>query len=439
MPKRSLDKKSIWDVPSILSAFDSSGIKERHAVALWSFLLRHPDASPSDIPDFPKAALTVLGESFHRSTSFITSRKDSSRGDTTKLLLSLHDGMQVEAVIMKYEKERSLHPSEDEDDDIMSATTSQRTTRDGGSEVKHLPSRKSHKRSTLCVSSQVGCQMECTFCSTGTMGLKGDLSCGEIIEQLLHARSITDIRNVVFMGMGEPLNNYEAVRYAVRMMTDPRFFGLGKQQVTISTVGVIPRIRSLTNDLPGVGLALSLHAPTQELREQIVPSAKAYKLTKLMDAVLDFERRSGQRVFVEYVMLADVNDGEEVAHQLGTLLKEHNVLLNLIPWNPVYSPSSPHFSAPTRESVLRFQGIMRSNYAIMTTIRQEKGQDISGACGQLVIQQMAPSGVMMPHASSGDSRGLKATSSDSDAVESGSYAVDTPKTLDDIEDLGYRS
>lgn len=186
--------------------------------------------------------------------------------------------------------------------------------------------------------------------------------------------------------MGEPLNNYDAVRSAVQMMTDPRFFGLGRQQVTISTVGIIPRILQLPDDLPGVSLALSLHAPNQTLRQSIVPSARAYKLERLMEAVKEYERRSGLRVFVEYVVLSGVNDGLEQAHELGQLLQGHSAVLNLIPWNPVYSPDGPKFAAPSEQALAAFQQVLRGQYGISTTVRQEKGQDISGACGQLVIE-----------------------------------------------------
>lgn len=242
-------------------------------------------------------------------------------------------------------------------------------------------------RATLCVSSEVGCAMGCTFCATGTMGLTADLTAGEIIEQLVHASAVARIRNIVFMGMGEPLNNYEAVRSAVGMMTDPRVFGLRRKKVTVSTVGVVPRLLQMADDMPGVSLALSLHAPTQELRQTIVPSAKAFKLDKLMAAVAEYQARTKQSVFVEYVMLGpDVNCTEAHAHQLGALLQGRDVLVNLIPWNPILSPSIS-FSAPADGANVAFHAILRHQYGVNCTIRQEKGQDISGACGQLVLEQ----------------------------------------------------
>lgn len=154
-------------------------------------------------------------------------------------------------------------------------------------------------------------------------------------------------------------------------------FGLSKRHITVSTVGVIPRIRSMATDMPGVSLALSLHAPNQELRKQIVPSARAYPLHKLLQAIEDYQTATQQRVFVEYVMLAGVNDGLEQAHELGQLLQGRDVVLNLIPWNPVYSPDF-EFKAPVEGQVAEFQGIVRGQYGVHCTVRQEKGQDISG-------------------------------------------------------------
>jgi adenine C2-methylase RlmN of 23S rRNA A2503 and tRNA A37 len=244
----------------------------------------------------------VLRDSFVRRTTTLVAARASPGGGATKLLLRLQDGLEVESVIMEYD-----------------------TTADGGA--------RGGLRRTLCVSSQAGCAMGCTFCATGTMGELGSLFACEILEQAdWAAAAVADaaraataltpatppppsrrpsafaIRNVVFMGMGEPLNNYDAVVAAVRGLTDSRRFGLRRSAVTVSTVGVVPRLRTLAADMPGVSLALSLHAPDQETRLRIVPSAKAYPLPRLMDAVARYQASSGRRVFVEYVLLAGVND-----------------------------------------------------------------------------------------------------------------------------------
>ncbi|KAK9861885.1 hypothetical protein WJX84_010257 [Apatococcus fuscideae] len=360
-PRRILSPLSVWDTAQVAEVFRENGIKTSHVARLYKHLIRHPGTGWSNVDHFPVAAAQLLDSKFTYLTSTLQQCQTSSNKETTKLLIRLQDGMQVEAVIMQYD-----------------------TT--GKGRESHLTGQP---RATLCVSSQVGCQMGCTFCATGSMGLKGNLTAGEILEQLVHASAVMPIRNIVFMGMGEPLNNYAAVREAVRMMTDTGMgFGLRRSAVTVSTVGVVPRIADLAADLPGVSLALSLHAPTQELRQRIVPSAKAYKLDKLIAQITSYQQITQRRVFVEYVMLAGVNDGAEQAHQLGELLQGRDMIINLIPWNPVYSPDIS-FEAPAAASLSDFQHIIRNSYGLPCTIRQEKGQDISGACGQLVIEQRA--------------------------------------------------
>lgn len=366
---------SVWNKGAVAAAFQEAGVKPSHLTTLYKYLAKDPDAAWEDVPNLPKAAVQLLHEQFAQLTSSVVQCQSSSGGDTTKLLLRLQNSMEVEAVIMHYDTTASAREQDDDassvPDDV--ASTSGRSHSSG------------HQRATLCVSSQVGCVMGCTFCATGTMGIKGDLTTGEILEQLVHAQRVTPIRNVVFMGMGEPLNNYTQVSSAVQMMVDPQIFALRRSAVTVSTVGVIPRILQMIDDLPGVSLALSLHAPTQDLRKTIVPSAKAYPLDKLMAAIDRYQMQTRQKVFVEYVMLAHVNDSEEQAQQLGSLLQGRAVVLNLIPWNPVYSPEFD-FQAPGHQRTDAFQKIVRQ-YGVHCTVRQEKGQDISGACGQLVIEQ----------------------------------------------------
>ncbi|KAL8541587.1 hypothetical protein ACS0TY_002741 [Phlomoides rotata] len=237
-------------------------------------------------------------------------------------------------------------------------------------------------RSTLCVSSQVGCKMGCNFCATGSMGFKSNLSSGEILEQLVHASRITAIRNVVFMGMGEPLNNYTAVVEAIKAMTVPPF-QLSPRKITVSTVGIIHAISKLQRDVPNLNLAVSLHAPVQDIRCQIMPAARAFPLERLMKALHEYQTSSQQKIFIEYIMLDGVNDEEQHAHQLGKLLETFESVINLIPFNPIGSLSS--YNTSNDQKVIKFQRILRGIYNIRTTIRKQMGQDISGACGQLVI------------------------------------------------------
>ncbi|KAL0422534.1 UNVERIFIED_CONTAM: Dual-specificity RNA methyltransferase RlmN [Sesamum latifolium] len=232
---------------------------------------------------------------------------------------------------------------------------------------------------------QVGCKMGCKFCATGSMGFKSNLSSGEILEQLVHASRISAIRNVVFMGMGEPLNNYSAVVEAIRVMTAPPF-QLSPKKITVSTVGVIHAISKLQRDIPNLNLAVSLHAPVQDIRCQIMPAARAFPLERLMNTLREYQTSSQQKIFIEYIMLDGVNDEEQHAHLLGKLLETFQVVVNLIPFNPIGSLSS--YKTSGDEKVTIFQRILRGNYNIRTTVRKQMGQDISGACGQLVVNKL---------------------------------------------------
>ena len=242
------------------------------------------------------------------------------------------------------------------------------------------------KRLTLCLSSQVGCDQGCTFCATGRMGLLRSLSAGEMCEQavLALAEARSPVSRVVWMGMGEPLANYDPLLASVRWLTSSRAkggLGLHASHVTVSTVGVIPRIARLAADLPGVRLALSLHAPTQALREMVVPSARAWRLPELLAAASAFEAApGGSPPMMEYVLLAGENDGEEAARGLGELLQGRGWTLNLIPYNP---GGATHHSAPSREAVEAFQRALRSGWGVNTTVRRTMGSEVGAACGQL--------------------------------------------------------
>ena len=192
--------------------------------------------------------------------------------------------------------------------------------------------------------------------------------------------------------MGEPLDNYNQVLMSIKAMTDTSRFGLSPSRISISTVGVIPRIKDLIKDAPKVGLALSLHAPTQELRQQIVPTSKAWKIEKIIEVCDEFitmqnsnNSKSSRHVLVEYVMIDGINDSEKVAHELGNLLKGKSVLLNLIPYNHTDVPYN--YNPPTQKTQNDFVDIIRNVYNVKTLLRQTMGSDISSACGQLVIDQ----------------------------------------------------
>ncbi|KAJ3702859.1 hypothetical protein LUZ61_006564 [Rhynchospora tenuis] len=346
---------SIFDYTPLRTEFEKSGISDHFIPLIWKHVVQNPSCDMDSIPSLPSAAYPLLRSKFRSVTSAVSSAVDSKDRVTTKLLIRLKNGTSVEAVIMRYD------------------------TRLGKYDGKPRPG---GIRSTLCVSSQVGCKMGCRFCATGTMGFKNNLSSGEIVEQLVHANRFSKIRNVVFMGMGEPMNNYSSLVEAIQIMTGPPF-QLSPKRITVSTVGIIHAINKFNDDLPNVNLAVSLHAPDQEVRCQIMPAARAFPLTKLMDALLSYQASSNQTVFVEYIMLDGVNDQEQHAHQLGKLLENLKSVVNLIPFNPI--GTSSNYKTSKDQNVKKFQKILRGNYNIRTTIRQEMGQDISGACGQLVV------------------------------------------------------
>jgi adenine C2-methylase RlmN of 23S rRNA A2503 and tRNA A37 len=335
----------------------------------------------------------------------------SKRGDAVKLLVRLSDGLEVETVVMAYGMagghDQEEEEEEDDGDTAPSTSTTTATTTTTTPQNRPQPGRRRRSaqgvRTAVCFSSQYGCRLGCVFCATGKMGVGANLSAGEIVEQAVLARAaclhygLPAPASALAMGQGEPVcgGNYSAVVSAVRSLTHPaRGFGLARRRVTLSTVGAVPsKIVDLARDLPGVSLALSLHAPTQPEREAIVPSAKAAPLNKIMAAVDAYTRHTGQRVFVEYVLLAGINDTVEHARALRELLAGRDVVVNAIPWNPVLAAGDDgggknafEFEAPSPESVAAFHGevwLGGREGGVPCTVRQERGQDIDGACGQL--------------------------------------------------------
>ncbi|EHI2974380.1 bifunctional tRNA (adenosine(37)-C2)-methyltransferase TrmG/ribosomal RNA large subunit methyltransferase RlmN [Salmonella enterica] len=245
-------------------------------------------------------------------------------------------------------------------------------------------------RATLCVSSQVGCALECKFCSTAQQGFNRNLRVSEIIGQVWRAAKIVGaakvtgqrpITNVVMMGMGEPLLNLTNVVPAMEIMLDDFGFGLSKRRVTLSTSGVVPALDKL-GDMIDVALAISLHAPNDTIRDEIVPINKKYNIETFLGAVRRYLEKSNAnqgRVTIEYVMLDHVNDGTEHAHQLAELLKETPCKINLIPWNPF--PGAP-YGRSSNSRIDRFSKVLMS-YGFTTIVRKTRGDDIDAACGQL--------------------------------------------------------
>lgn len=242
-------------------------------------------------------------------------------------------------------------------------------------------------RGTLCISSQVGCALDCSFCATGAQGFNRNLTSAEIVGQVRHAiaelprRSNGEaaVTNVVFMGMGEPLANYRNVVPVLELLVSDYAFGMSRRRVTVSTSGIVPHIGKLADDC-NVALAVSLHAPNDELRDQIVPINKLHPIETLLEACWQYAaKRSNRFITFEYVMLNGVNDSLSHANQLATLLKNKPAKVNLIPFNPFPGTA---FKRSSAETIRQFQGRLRDRGLVATT-RKTRGDDIDAACGQL--------------------------------------------------------
>jgi 23S rRNA (adenine2503-C2)-methyltransferase len=277
---------------------------------------------------------------------------DSSDGYTRKALFALPDERQVEAVLMRYDK-----------------------------------------RQTLCISTQAGCAMACPFCATGQMGFMRNLTAGEIVAQVLYyagllAAEEKQVTNIVFMGMGEPLANYGETWRAIRRLNDPPGFNLGARRMTLSTVGLVPAIRRMSKEPEQIGLAVSLHAPTDELRNIIVPINRRYPLAMLMQSIRDYSALTHRRVTFEYALMDQLNDSNEQADQFAALLEGLLCHINLIPLNP--TPDSPWSGSPD-ERVYAFRDRLIAA-GLPTTVRLRRGIDIAAGCGQLHTAQAHQTG-----------------------------------------------
>jgi 23S rRNA (adenine2503-C2)-methyltransferase len=268
--------------------------------------------------------------------------KQKASDDTQKYLFKLHDGYHIETVL-----------------------------------IPDPP------RNTLCVSSQVGCALGCTFCLTGSLGFKRNLETAEIVDQVCQVqqdlRRRTRITNIVFMGMGEPLANYDAVVRAIRILLDPNGLAFSHRRITLSTVGLVPQLRRLGRETP-VNLAVSLHAPDDAIRNELMPINQTYPLEELMAACREYPIPLRKRITFEYLLIAGMNDQLHHARKLVKCLHGIRAKVNLIPFNA--HEDSP-YQKPSEEQILAFQNILK-DANITTTIRESRGAEIGAACGQLV-------------------------------------------------------
>jgi 23S rRNA (adenine2503-C2)-methyltransferase len=312
------------------------------ATQLFSWIYRRHQRDPAAMTDLPAALRRQLPGWFALGLPPTASVHAAPDGLTHKFVIALADGARVECVSMRTER-----------------------------------------RLTLCLSSQVGCALKCSFCATGLMGLSRNLEPGEIVAQVLAMGDFhgwqDDRFNLVFMGMGEPLANYRAVVDAVRIVHDPDGMNLGARRITVSTSGLVPQMRRLAEERIPVGLAVSLHATTDALRDQLVPVNKRWPLGELIAAARDYGRVSGRRVTLEYTLIAGVNDSLEDADRLSAVARDLPSKINLIPYNPV--PGLP-WRRPTPEAVEAFAQRLYPR-APAVTVRTTMGGEIWAACGQL--------------------------------------------------------
>ncbi|MEE2673441.1 MAG: 23S rRNA (adenine(2503)-C(2))-methyltransferase RlmN [Myxococcota bacterium] len=246
------------------------------------------------------------------------------------------------------------------------------------------------RRNTLCISTQVGCPLACSFCATGAMGFTRNLSTAEIVDQVCRAREVVEredrISNIVFMGMGEPLLNLPAVLEAIQLLTHPKAFAMAPRRITVSTAGVLPQIRPLLESGP-INLAVSLHAARDEVRDVLVPLNRRFPIAELLDCLRNEELVSARRpVFFEYTLMEGVNDSPDDARRLPELLRGIPCKLNVIPMNP--HDDAPYRS-PSREVVDRFTAILHEG-GLRVTLRRNRGADIDAACGQLAVRSRSP-------------------------------------------------
>ncbi|PAU67321.1 23S rRNA (adenine(2503)-C(2))-methyltransferase RlmN [Bifidobacterium criceti] len=316
----------------------------------------HFDADASTFTDVPSSLRGDVQQAFFPTLITEVTRQVADDGQTVKTLWNLFDDAKIESVLMRYPN-----------------------------------------RTTLCISSQVGCGMGCPFCATGQLGLTRNMSAGEIVEQVRVSAAMMQrgevaggpgrLSNVVFMGMGEPMGNYKAIMSAVRQISamPPEGFGISARNITVSTVGVVPGIRRLAQEGVPVRLAVSLHAPNNELRDELVPMNKRFDVDAVLDAAHDYYLASKRRVSIEYALMRGINDQEVHARQLANKLNHYGdnwAHVNPIPLNPI---EGSKWTASKPEDEQRFLEILH-NAGITATLRDTRGQDIDGACGQLAAK-----------------------------------------------------
>jgi 23S rRNA (adenine2503-C2)-methyltransferase len=318
---------------------------------LWGWVYRQLVADYSAMANIPAALRDTLAKAAPISLLETVRTIASADGETIKTLYRTGDGHVLETVLMLYSN-----------------------------------------RATVCVSCQVGCAVGCAFCATGLMGLSRNLGAGEMVGQVVSAAREArergrELTNIVMMGMGEPLQNFAETMKFIGIVHDAEGLDIGARRITVSTSGVVPKIDALADEPLQLNLAVSLHAPDDELRSRLVPINRRYPIAELMAAVDRYIAKTGRRVSFEYALMRGINDSEQTAEQLSALLRGRLCHVNIIPLNPV---DVLPYERPNREGIERFATILRAA-AIPTTVRYSRGLDIDAACGQLRAKELGQS------------------------------------------------
>jgi 23S rRNA (adenine2503-C2)-methyltransferase len=340
---RSLDLAEL-ERPALEAALEARGHARFHARQIFGWMYRLGVTDPGRMTDLSRELRAFLADEFTVTTPTLVQRERSLDG-TEKFLLRLADGRSIESVF-----------------------------------IPDTPSM------TFCLSTQVGCAMACAFCLTGRMGLVRHLTAGEIVGQVRVLADAVNMRdaafNIVLMGMGEPLHNYDATMKALRILTDEHGFNMSARRITLSTVGLLPALEKLASEPIMPNLAISLHAPTDVQRGDLVPLNRKYGIAEIIAACKRFPLKRRHRITFEYVLLSGVNDRPEDARRLAKLLAGVKSKVNLIPLNA--APAIP-FERPSDEAIDRFARIL-ADHDLIVSVRKSRGRDIRAACGQLIVE-----------------------------------------------------
>jgi 23S rRNA (adenine2503-C2)-methyltransferase len=332
------------DRPALEAAFGQRGLERFRASQVFRWIYRRGVTAFDGMTDLPVSLRTALAADFTLTTPHVLSRERSSDG-TEKFLLQLEGGHRIESVF-----------------------------------IPDTPAM------TFCISTQVGCAMACGFCLTGKMGLIRNLTAGEIVGQVRVLVDALDMRrarfNIVLMGMGEPLHNYDETMKALRILADEQGLAISPRRVTLSTVGLLPALERLAHEAIMPNLAISLHAPTDAIRGELVPLNRKYGVNDIIAACQRFPLKRRSRITFEYVLLAGVNDSPADARQLARLLANVRSKVNLIPLNA--APGIP-YERPSDEAIDRFARIL-ADHQLTVSVRKSRGRDIRAACGQLIVE-----------------------------------------------------